>query len=439
MGFPHALRAVGGMVLAGALLFGAPPAAVADQVREDQWPLKAYDVNAIWNISKGRGVTVAVIDDGVDADHQDLRRNVLKGKSFLDQGEAELRSGDGHGTSMAAIIAGHGHGPGNSSGVMGLAPEAKILPIATEGSAGQLVSAIRYAVDNGASVINISRGTPDRADAEEEAIAYAFKKDVLVVASSGNEGLGPEGEEYPASYPGVVSVGAVSSSGEIWEKSNYGPKLMLTAPGVGIVSAGGGTTAFPYRKGTGTSGATAYVSAAAALLRAKFPDLTAGQIANRLVKTAGLPPSAKDLSLPDEKYGYGYIQPLAALQRDIPAGSKNGPLKVPSEAGSDPSAPASPHPDLDYVDPNASSWNLPLIGGGFAAFVLLVVGLVVVLTRKKKRPNNFPPPGGPMHGPGSGGGYAGPANVGLPHQPPGPYQGQPQQPGAYPPPAPNQP
>ncbi|MBB1244781.1 S8 family serine peptidase, partial [Streptomyces durbertensis] len=420
MGFPHALRVVGGMVLAGALLFGAPPAAVADQVREDQWPLKAFDANAIWNISKGAGVTVAVIDDGVDAQHQDLRRNLLPGRSFLDGGEGELRAGKGHGTSMAAIIAGHGHGPGNSSGVVGLAPEAKILPLATDGTGDQTVAAIRYAVDKGASVINISQGSPDSSEAEAQAVAYAFEKDVLVVAAAGNEGRGPEGEEYPASYPGVVSVGAVASNGEVWEKSNYGPKLMLTAPGVGIVSAGGGTASFPYRKGTGTSGAAAHVSAAAALLRAKFPDLTAGQIVNRLVETAGLPPSAKDISLPDEKYGYGYIQPFAALDSDIPAGPKNGPLKVPNEPGSDPSASASPHPDLDYVDPDAYSLNLPLIGGGFAAFVLLVVGLVVVLVRKKKRPNNFSPPGGPMHGPGNGGGYGGPANVGLPHQPPGP-------------------
>jgi type VII secretion-associated serine protease mycosin len=407
MGFGRTLRAVGGMAIAGALVFASAPVAAADQVREDQWALTAFDASSIWKVSKGKGVTVAVIDAGVDAQHVDLTGNVIEGKDFIDGGAPTPTADDDHGTGMAGVIAGHGHGSSSSAGVMGLAPEAKILNIRDDGGdADGLGDSIRYAVDNGASVINISLegDRTTNTEAEREAVAYALQHDVLILAGAGNEGVGAG---YPASYPGVVGVGGVQNDGTIWENSNYGSNVLLSAPATHIVSTGGPSHT-AYRSGTGTSDSTAYVSAAAALLRAKFPDLTAGQIVNRLTKTAGLPSSAKGLTLPDKHYGYGYIQPLAALTKDIPAGSKYGPLSVPKslQGSSSQSATSQPSSTSDDASAAASSSSgsgstMLWIGLGLAGVLVLV--LVIVLIAKARRNNNR---GGGPGGPGGPGGGA---------------------------------
>jgi type VII secretion-associated serine protease mycosin len=405
MGLTRTLRMAGGGVLAGMLVFTSAPLASADQVRADQWPLKAFDASSIWKISKGDGVKVAVIDQGVDSQHADLKGNVIEGEDYIDGGTPEPASGDSHGTAMASIIAGHGHGPGNSAGVMGLAPDAKILSIRDDGrSGGQPGNSIRYAVDHGASVINISQGGSVSQPGVSNAIVYALQHDVLVVAATGNDGGGADSVGYPASYPGVLAVGAVNNAGKIWENSNYGPMVLLTAPGTNIVSAGGVTEASPYGSGSGTSEATAFVSGAAALLRAKFPKLTAGQIVNRLTKTAGLPSSVKGISLPDEHYGYGFIQPLAALTKDIPAGSKYGPLSVPASLKT-PSASATPDGTTSGQDSasSESSSKHTLIVGALGLGVLVVLGLIIFVIVKISRRNKGDRNNG--GGPGAPGGF----------------------------------
>lgn len=311
-------------------------AASADQTRREQWALEILKADSAWKFSKGEGVTVAVIDTGVNAEHVDLRDNVLKGKDFIDGDDDPSPVGSGedssHGTEMAAIIAGHGHGPGAADGVMGLAPEAKILPIRSDVELdSSFADEIRYAVDEGASVINISGCVVRDNPADREAVVYALANDVLIVVASGNEGMAND-INFPGEYPGTLTVGGVDETGEVWAGSNYGSEVTLTAPAVRIVSAG--APGDKLRVGNGTSDAAAFVSAAAALLRSKFPDLTAGQVANRLVETAVLPAYARGIALPDEKYGYGSIRPFAALTEDIPAGSKYGPLKPPVADGS---------------------------------------------------------------------------------------------------------
>ncbi|GAU70035.1 putative M8 family peptidase [Streptomyces sp. NBRC 110611] len=440
MSFTRTLRAVGSAVAAGALLFSAAPTALADQNRDDQWPLKAFDAQSVWKESTGKGVTVAVIDDSVNGSHPDLKGNVLPGKNFVDGGRGDQKGTRDHGTGMASLIAGHGHGAGNSDGVMGLAPDAKILPVAVPGggddaSGSSVGSWVRYAVDQGASVINISLNPYYVGEADKSALAYALEKDALVVVGAGNDGQSKISEL--ASVPGVVSVGAVDKAGKVWSKSNSGSQLMLSAPGVEITSAS--ATPGLYRVADGTSDSTAYVSAAAALLRSKFPNLSAGQIANRLVKSAGLPPGKEGLKLPDPHYGYGFIQPLKALTADIPAGPKNGPLKAP-EAGpaSNGGVPSAPGAGDDQASGQKDSGLGTGAIVGIAAGVLVVVAAVVVLVvvRQKKNGRNGPPPGGP------GGGFGGP---GFPQQPspyqqqPGPYQQQPGVPGAFPPAPPTQP
>jgi hypothetical protein len=201
----------------------------------------------------------------------------------------------------------------------------------------------------------------------------------------------------------VLAVGGVKNSGLIWESSNYGPSVLVTAPATYIVSAGGKTNS-SYRSGTGTSDATAFVSAAAALLRAKFPHLTAGQIVSRLTKTAGLPAGEKGLSLPDEHYGYGFIQPLAALTKDIPAGSKYGPLSVPASLKT-PSASATPDGTTSGQDSasSESSSKHTLIVGALGLGVLVVLGLIIFVIVKISRRNKGDRNNG--GGPGAPGGF----------------------------------
>lgn len=432
MRFMRTLRAAGGAVVAGALLFGAAPTALADQVRDDQWPLKSFDAESVWKASTGKGVTVAVIDVPVNGDHPDLQGSVLPGRDIENGGPANHQDQDNHGTSMASVIAGHGHGAGGSKGVKGIAPGVKILPVGmpsedeiSDPNSGGLAEALKYAVDNGASVINMSIGQSYVSEDVEQAISYANKKDVLLVAATGNSGS----EIDPlAASPGLLAVGAVDKAGQVWHDSNYGPQTMLTAPGVHIRSA---AVSKPYRLADGTSDATAYVSGASALLRSKFPNLTAGQIANRLVKTAALPPGQENLKLPDPHYGYGIVRPYSALTKDVPTGSKNGPLRIPKaapSAGKDgPNAPGASSSGGDQASEQKGSGLGTGAIVGIAAGGLVVVAIIVIIAVRSKNRRNGPPPGGP-------GGYGGPGGPGFAGQQPGPYQQQPapyQQPGAY--------
>ncbi|UZJ29303.1 S8 family serine peptidase [Streptomyces endophytica] len=452
MSFTRTLRAVGGAVVAGALLFGTAPVASADQIRNDQWPLQKFDAESIWKISTGKGVTVAVIDGPVAGNHPDLTGSVLPGKNFVTGGRGDQGSGDegDHGTAMASLIAGHGHGPGGSEGVKGLAPDAKILPVAINlathddipklGEETKYAEALKYAVDHGAKVVNMSFGTgKSEATAEEQqAIDYARKHDVLLVAASGNEGVGSS--QDPASAPGVLAVGAVDDHGYVWDKSNYGSYLRLIAPGVHIRSASPVVDVKgKYRLANGTSDSAAYVSAAAALLRSKFPDLTAGQVANRLIKTAGIPVDKQDMKLPDTRYGFGFIKPYSALTKDVPAGSKNGPFPALKSGGSSDPSSAAGNNEAGPKIQSDKGLSMPfIILVAVVGLVVLVIVLVIVLVAKKKR-RNGPPPGGP----GGFGGPGGPGGPGgfVPH-PPNPnnsYQQQPGGPGAYPPAPPTQP
>ncbi|MEN2422307.1 S8 family serine peptidase [Streptomyces rimosus] len=439
MSFTRTLRAVSGAVLAGALVIGTAPAASADYIRDGQWALDAFNTQNTWQQATGKGVTVAVIDSGVNGDHPDLKGSVLPGKSFTSGGgTADHESSDDHGTAMAALIAGHGHGPNNADGIMGLAPGAKILPVKRK-DAEQTVSAengfaqpLRYAVDQGAKVVNMSFGGGASIDqAEKEAIRYALEKDVLIVAATGNEGVGTP--TYPSAAAGILAVGAVAKNGQVWRKSNYGPHTRLLAPGEGIYSAGLGAK---YRQADGTSDATAYVSAAAALVRSKFPDLTAGQVANRLTKTAITPDGKSGISTPSPKYGYGTIRPYRALTENIPAGSKYGPLKAPEvqdPASAGRGGAAAGEAGEQKASGSSGIGIPPIVVIGLVLVVIVVLLVVVIVVVRRKKNNGGPPSGGP-------GGYGGPGgSVGYPPHQPGPYQQQSNPYGSYPSAPPAQP
>ncbi|WP_328422746.1 S8 family serine peptidase [Streptomyces sp. NBC_00443] len=422
MGFTRVLSTTGVVALTGALLLTSAPIASADSVRDEQWPLTVFDAERVWKSSQGEGVTVAVVDSGVDATHPDLTGQVLPGKD-VNGGDAH-KDTDGHGTGMASIIAGHGHGQGSSVGVMGLAPKAKILPV--RASNGDEMSTnwpdgVRYAVDQGAEVINLSFNDTAAYPGSKgaKAIAYAQQHDVVVVAGAGNDA---GTVNYPAALPGVVAVTAVDKNLDFWSNSNSGKGVILAAPGVDIprvdpASPGG------YAMADGTSDATAYVSAIAALVRSKYPGLTAGQVINRLIKSASFL-QHEGKKAPDSELGYGIARPGSALTMNIPKGPEKGPLAQSSSSTSTNSGAASDDNDstsLAKKKKKSSSGSFLLIAGIAAAVV--VIGILFVVLRNRRN-------GGSGRGPGSGGGSP-PHGTGNPPQPPTGYQ-------QYPNTAPNQ-
>lgn len=394
-------RAVSGLAVTGAVLAATAAVASADEIREDQWALEAFSADSVWEEATGKGVTVAMLDSGVQRDHPDIKDNVLPGLRIASGGPADEQAAD-HGTSMASLIAGHGHGPGGANGVKGLAPEAKILPIdvyedasADKAASGQLVDGLKYAVDNGAKVINSSTGQLGQGPRVNDAIAYALNKGAVIVSSSGNSG----GDRLVglAAHPGVVTVAAIDQGLKRWDSSRSGSGMTLTAPGANIRAA---NAEGKYRLSEGTSNSAAYVSAALALIFEKFPDLTPGQAVNRLTETALMPEHVKERKTPDKEYGYGVIRPHSALTKKIPPGSKNGPLEVPPPPkDKSPGLPDLDSPGADY-EPKATSSddsNLPMlaIGGGVATLAVLGAGAFVLVNRSKRRTAGAAPPHGP--------------------------------------------
>ncbi len=331
--------AVLAVVLAGAAPVVAVPPAWADTMRDKQWYLKTLDIAAAHKITTGDGAVVAVLDTGVGA-HPDIDGQVAEGVSFV--GETSdpnsfRTDNDGHGSAMVGIIAAKG---GNADHLLGIAPKAKILVVRSmlngeTFATSNILESVRWAVDHGAKVINISNGSDRVQRGTEEAIDYAIAHDVVVVAGSGNVSAFPDGSGViaPARLPGVVAVSAVDRDGKAWDGAIRGPQVVLSAPGVGIpvVAAVGGLNLDPgyHLASNGTSNATAVVSGAAALIRAKYPQLPAKDVIQRLISTADdAGPPGRD---PD--YGFGRLNLVKALTVEVPAATANPLLPSPTAAG----------------------------------------------------------------------------------------------------------
>jgi type VII secretion-associated serine protease mycosin len=326
------------------------PAAQADTWRDKEYWLKEAGITKAWEVSKGANVKVAVIDSGVDANHPDLKGVLAGGHDVSGAGSSDGRKSIGakpeHGTLVATMLAGRGHQPKKAAsakpspsatpsknmpdGIMGVAPEAQILSVSTWlGSANpggksdqdQIPEAVRWAVDNGAKVINISLGStsPEWPQSWDAAFLYAEQKDVVIVAAAGNRVGGNVQVGAPATIPGVLTVAGLDRSGAAsTDSSSQGISIGVAAPAEKLV---GGLPGGSYAEWAGTSGATPIVSGVAALIRSKWPQMSAKQVINRIVSTA------KDAGAPgkDPLYGFGVLNAEAALTENV-AETQSNPL-----------------------------------------------------------------------------------------------------------------
>lgn len=367
--------------------------AQAESIRSQQWYLDAMQAADMWRASTGTGVTVAVIDSGVDAELQDLRGQVLPGKDFSGIAGGAHSDYGGHGTVMAVLIAGTGKSDGGA-GAIGVSPGAKILPLriindkapATRTLPGAAMSsAIRFAADSEAKIINISQADVGESEQEAKAVEYALSKGKLIFAAAGNWGRKGNPVAYPAAYPGVVGVAAVDQDIKATAESERGPQVDLAAPGDNMITTCKGGTG--VCRGHGTSAATAIASASAALLWSVHPDWTANQITRVLINTAGGPENGDKRS---DSIGYGVVRPRIALKNPGDPGPADvNPLPGPNSASPAPEATASratggmpPRSAADDGDGLLSTRNVLAVG--VAAAVAAAVATAVGLKRRRR-------------------------------------------------------
>lgn len=310
----------GGTVLTSEVDSPVSVMGATDPQRPNQWALDQTSFEQAWATTAGSGVTVAVIDTGVRGDHEDLAGAVLQGVDLVDGGPGNVDP-NGHGTHVAGIIAARAS---NGLGVAGGAPAVKILPVRVlaadgSGSSSTVSEGIIWAVDHGARVINLSLGGTVPSDGMRQAIQYANSKKVVVLAAAGNAGMQGSPTVYPAAFPEPIAIGAVSSNLQRAAFSNVGAYVDLAAPGDSILSTYG-TSRTAYAYASGTSMATPYASAAAALVLAADSSLTASEVRSRLESTArDLGPAGTDA-----EYGRGLVNPALAARRRISAGGNEG-------------------------------------------------------------------------------------------------------------------
>ncbi len=427
--------ALAGSTLTAALT--AAPAAHADAWRDKEYWLAESGITKAWEVSRGANVKVAVIDSGVDGKHPDLAGVLAGGVDVSGAGSPDGQKSIGakpeHGTLVATMLAGRGHQPADATaspspsagpsvapdGIVGVAPEAQLLSVSTwlgspnpggKSDQDQIPQAVRWAVDNGARVINISLGStsPEWPQSWDAAFLYAEQKDVVIVAAAGNRGGGNVQVGAPATIPGVLTVAGLDREGTASiDSSSQGISIGVAAPAENLI---GGLPGGGYAEWAGTSGATPIVAGVAALIRSKWPEMSANQVINRIVSTA------KDAGAKgkDPLYGFGILDAEAALKADVPE-SRVNPLGSISDwirvhrrgnlatASAAPSAvPSSAVPTLPEATvpvaeaPSQLDGAVPaLVVLGFGGLLLCIVGAAVFQLRRAVRPAPRGGPGGP--------------------------------------------
>ena len=384
-----------------------------DDVRQHEYWLTDYRIVDAWKQSTGSGVTVAVIDTGVDGTHPDLVDNVLEGYDASGEGSPNGWQGLGvepmHGTEVASLIAGHGHNvsgipkiagqPGKPAGVIGVAPDTKILPIslnmvsnAEKSIDEQIPAAVRYAVDHGAQVINLSIGSNKTTwpKSWDDAFAYAEEKGVVVVASAGNRGSGITQVGAPATIPGVLTVGGVDRQREASKgSSTQGISIGVTAPSNDMIAAAPGNK---YMIWSGSSASAPLVSGLADLIKYKYPNVSAAKIIQRITESADDTGAAGR----DPVYGFGIINPLMALDSSTPQDATENPLgslkawiavhrrqEVPAPTPADASATPVHEEGETIVKAKIPEPSRPVEDRGFLPFIIVgalfvILGLLTV-------------------------------------------------------------
>ena len=341
--------------------------AVADSWRDEQYWLEDYGFTEAWNTTMGEGVTIGVIDTGIDGSHQDLSGQIVGGYDASGTGEPDGTTPMGpdpnHGTMVASLVAGHGHGDppeleedGDASdedsdddseegeeteevepepidefgtdGILGTAPKAEILSVSVllDDSAphvptvdDQIADGIHWLVDQGADVINISLASSaqDWPESWDQAFLHAEQNDVVVVVAAGNRASGSDIVGAPATIPGVLTVAGLEQDGTAsWDASTQGITIGVAAPADPLIGA---LPDDDYTHWSGTSGAAPLVSGLAALIRAENPSMPAPQVINQILETAHDSGDAGQ----DHLYGRGIIDANAALTEDVPEVESN--------------------------------------------------------------------------------------------------------------------
>ncbi|AZH77967.1 MULTISPECIES: S8 family serine peptidase [Microbacterium] len=327
------------VVAASVLLLGATPTPTpppvpddpSDPVRASEYWLDGARIREAWQTTRGEGVTIAVIDTGIGKVPQTFGDAVVGGTDVSGAGSADGRTplgavdGD-HGSWVASLAAGRGAPDG--TGMIGVAPEANLLSISVGFGAAaavpfteQVAKGMRWAVDHGADIINLSftTNTLDWDESWDDAFLYAFEHDVVVVVAAGNRGSGTNIIGAPATIPGVLTVGGVDQTGTASvEASTQGITIGISAPSEGLLGVSADGEVVRWR---GTSGAAPIVAGIAALIRSAHPDIAAIDVINRIIKTAMPVPDATRPQ--DPLYGYGLVDAEAAISASIPTVTEN--------------------------------------------------------------------------------------------------------------------
>ena len=383
-------------------------------IQAQEWWLPGLHVTQAWQFTEGAGTTVAVLGTGVAAGHPDLVGSVSTGPDFT--GSARTASGPFwgiDGTEVAGVIAGHGHGTGREQGILGIAPAAKILSIRVSleyndplnsdlAIARRLPTAIAegitYAVDHGARVIDLpldpgtagltGQGDPAAAggsQAEQAAVAYALRKNVVLVAPAGDDALGAGLVNYPAAYPGVIAVGAVARDGQLAPFSSRHSYVSLTAPGVGLMAAAppGG-----YARISSTSTSSGIVAGVAALILSRYPHLTVAQVTRALTGgTTGGTTTTGRAGVPGA--GHGTVDAARAVEEAavITTAAQPRQARQPSRPAARPDqAPQLATTAVHRATASSLAGSLVrYVVAGLCALIVLLVVLTLVMRSRRER------------------------------------------------------